>query len=124
MNQLYTHLYSLLHNSFAPFLLLLLTYHPSPCLYSYLNPPPISSLTHSPLPPHPHPLPITPYHHSSLFSHPLGNVYCGLINSGGSRQDYVGIGESVNLASRLMGKAHGRVLVDECTYTHLHRLVV
>lgn len=32
-----------------------------------------------------------------------------------------GIGESVNLASRLMGKAHGRVLVDESTYTHLHR---
>lgn len=33
----------------------------------------------------------------------------------------LGIGESVNLASRLMAKANGEVLVDESTHSHLHR---
>ena len=44
-----------------------------------------------------------------------GEVYCGLVGSA-IRQDYVCIGDKVNLAARLMGQARGRVLVDKETY--------
>ncbi len=47
-----------------------------------------------------------------------GMVYCGIIGSP-LRQDYVGIGNEVNLAARLMGKAKGKILVDYKTYQNL-----
>lgn len=47
-----------------------------------------------------------------------GSVYCGNIGSV-VRRDYVGIGETVNIAARLMVKAAGRVLVDAGTYARL-----
>eukprot|EP00602_Paraphysomonas_sp_CaronLab_P006171 CAMPEP_0185021234 /NCGR_PEP_ID=MMETSP1103-20130426/3914_1 /TAXON_ID=36769 /ORGANISM="Paraphysomonas bandaiensis, Strain Caron Lab Isolate" /LENGTH=1311 /DNA_ID=CAMNT_0027552633 /DNA_START=35 /DNA_END=3970 /DNA_ORIENTATION=- len=47
-----------------------------------------------------------------------GNAYCGTVGSS-LRQDYVAMGDAVNLAARLMGKAKGRVLVDDITYTRL-----
>lgn len=37
-----------------------------------------------------------------------GIVYCGAVGSF-NRQDYVGIGDTVNLAARLMAKAEGTV---------------
>lgn len=47
-----------------------------------------------------------------------GTVFCGTVGSA-LRKDYVGIGSQVNLAARLMNKAHGKILVDTFTYTHL-----
>lgn len=47
-----------------------------------------------------------------------GTAYCGVIGSE-TRQDYVAIGKSVNLAARLMGKAHGQVYIDARTFEHL-----
>ena len=47
-----------------------------------------------------------------------GSVYCGNIGSV-VRRDYVGIGETVNIAARLMVKAKGRVLMDKATYSRL-----
>ena len=44
-----------------------------------------------------------------------GLIYCSSIGSG-IRRDYVGIGDKVNLAARLMSKAKGRILLDESTY--------
>ena len=45
-----------------------------------------------------------------------GLVYCSSIGSS-VRRDYVGIGDKVNLAARLMGKAKGRVLLDIDSYS-------
>jgi class 3 adenylate cyclase len=49
-----------------------------------------------------------------------GNVYCGNVGSL-NRRDYVGIGDTVNLAARFMGKAKGKVFIDEATYDSLPR---
>jgi class 3 adenylate cyclase len=43
-----------------------------------------------------------------------GLVYCSSIGSS-IRRDYVGIGDKVNLAARLMCKAKGRILLDDGT---------
>lgn len=47
-----------------------------------------------------------------------GQCFCGTIGSI-LRRDYVAIGDSVNMAARLMSKAHGRILIDESTYSSL-----
>ena len=47
-----------------------------------------------------------------------GSIYCGNVGSV-LRRDYVGIGDKVNLAARLMGKAKGNVFVDENSYHQL-----
>ena len=44
-----------------------------------------------------------------------GLIYCSSIGSM-IRRDYVGIGDKVNLAARLMAKAKGRILFDESTF--------
>jgi class 3 adenylate cyclase len=49
-----------------------------------------------------------------------GNVYCGNVGSG-HRRDYVGIGDTVNLAARFMSKADGRVYMDAATHESLPR---
>lgn len=48
-----------------------------------------------------------------------GSVFCGTIGAS-ERLDYVGIGNEVNLAARLMSKANNRILVDEATYMTLN----
>lgn len=48
-----------------------------------------------------------------------GNVFCGSVGAP-ERRDYAGIGNEVNLAARLMSKAHGRVLLDNATYSNLN----
>lgn len=47
-----------------------------------------------------------------------GHAYCGTVGSI-MRQDYVAMGDAVNLAARLMGKGKGRILVDENTFQRL-----
>lgn len=47
-----------------------------------------------------------------------GIVFCGCVGTP-QRRDYVGIGSDVNMAARLMSKAHGRILVDESTTDNL-----
>jgi hypothetical protein len=47
-----------------------------------------------------------------------GSIYCGNVGSV-LRRDYVGIGDKVNLAARLMGKAKGSIFVDENSYNQL-----
>lgn len=47
-----------------------------------------------------------------------GHAYCGTVGSI-MRQDYVAMGDAVNLAARLMGKASGRILVDDNTFSRL-----
>lgn len=47
-----------------------------------------------------------------------GNVFCGNIGSL-VRRDFVGIGHTVNLAARLMGKSKGSIFIDEETYSYL-----
>ena len=49
-----------------------------------------------------------------------GNIFCGSVGAP-ERRDYAGIGNEVNLAARLMSKAHGRVLIDKATYTNLNQ---
>jgi hypothetical protein len=49
-----------------------------------------------------------------------GNIFCGAEGSL-ERRDYAGIGNEVNLAARLMGKAKGRVLIDATTYSNLNQ---
>jgi class 3 adenylate cyclase len=49
-----------------------------------------------------------------------GNIFCGSVGAP-ERRDYAGIGNEVNLAARLMSKAHGRVLIDKNTYTNLNQ---
>ena len=56
--------------------------------------------------------------HSCSIGLTTGNVYCGNVGCS-NRQDFVGIGDSVNLAARLMSKADGKVLVDPTTYEDL-----
>jgi class 3 adenylate cyclase len=56
--------------------------------------------------------------HSISVGIATGTTYCGLIGSE-CRRDYVAIGKSVNLAARLMGNAHGSILVDTYTLDHL-----
>lgn len=48
-----------------------------------------------------------------------GTVFCGTIGAA-ERCDYVGIGTEVNMAARLMAKAHGDIFVDEATYGNLN----
>ena len=47
-----------------------------------------------------------------------GEAYCGTVGSK-IRQDYVAMGDTVNLSARLMCKAHGRVLIDDVTFSEL-----
>ena len=47
-----------------------------------------------------------------------GTIFCGVVGAD-TRRDYVGIGDHVNFAARLMGAAKGRVLIDEATYIAL-----
>jgi class 3 adenylate cyclase len=47
-----------------------------------------------------------------------GIVYCGNVGNE-VRREYAAVGDVVNLAARLMSKAHGEILMDESTY---HRL--
>lgn len=47
-----------------------------------------------------------------------GNVFCGNVGAP-ERRDYAGIGNEVNLAARLMGKAKGRILIDTPTHNNL-----
>ena len=42
------------------------------------------------------------------------DVYCGTVGSM-ERMEYAAIGSEVNMAARLMGKAHGRILIDGAT---------
>ena len=48
-----------------------------------------------------------------------GNVFCGTVGAI-ERRDYAGIGTDVNMAARLMSKAHSRVLLDMKTYHNLN----
>ena len=41
-----------------------------------------------------------------------GDVYCGTVGSA-LRMEYAAIGSVVNMAARLMGKAHGGILIDD-----------
>ena len=56
--------------------------------------------------------------HSVSVGITTGAVYCGTVGSH-IRRDYVGIGSKVNMAARLMGKAHGRILIEVDTYNRL-----
>jgi class 3 adenylate cyclase len=47
-----------------------------------------------------------------------GLAYCGIVGSQ-LRRDYACIGDKVNIAARLMGKAKGRVLVDPDVYAQV-----
>ena len=47
-----------------------------------------------------------------------GDVYCGTVGSA-VRMEYAAIGNVVNMAARLMGKANGGILIDDATYSHL-----
>ena len=49
-----------------------------------------------------------------------GMVFCGCVGAT-SRYDYVGIGTDVNIAARLMCKAHGAVYIDPTTYRSLNK---
>jgi class 3 adenylate cyclase len=51
-----------------------------------------------------------------------GNVYCGTVGSM-MRQEYAAIGDVVNLAARLMSKAHETIYIDEASFTRLPELV-
>jgi hypothetical protein len=62
------------------------------------------------------------YGHSVSIGITTGNVYCGVIGSI-ERRDYAGIGTDVNMAARLMYKAHGRLLLDQQTYQNLSKSV-
>jgi len=62
------------------------------------------------------------YGHSVSIGITTGNVYCGVIGSI-ERRDYAGIGTDVNMAARLMCKAHGRLLLDQQTYQNLSKSV-
>ena len=46
------------------------------------------------------------------------DVYCGTVGSS-ERMEYAAIGSAVNMAARIMGKAKGRLLVDQVVYNHL-----
>ena len=53
-----------------------------------------------------------------------GAVYCGEVGTG-ARREYAVIGDSVNLAARLMGAARdGQLLVDRATYERVRRHTV
>jgi class 3 adenylate cyclase/Cdc6-like AAA superfamily ATPase len=56
--------------------------------------------------------------YSSSIGITTGSVYCGIVGTS-YRRDYVAIGRSVNLAARLMCKAHGRILLDDDTFKRL-----
>jgi hypothetical protein len=56
--------------------------------------------------------------HATSIGITTGQCFCGTIGSI-LRRDYVAIGDSVNMAARLMSKAHGRILVDEKTHGSL-----
>jgi len=47
-----------------------------------------------------------------------GDAYCGTVGSS-IRQDYVAMGDPVNMAARLMCKAKGRIIVDTVTHSML-----
>jgi class 3 adenylate cyclase len=49
-----------------------------------------------------------------------GDAYCGTVGSS-IRQDYVAMGDPVNMAARLMCKAKGRIIVDTETHSMLPR---
>lgn len=56
--------------------------------------------------------------HSCSIGITSGNVYCGNVGSL-IRREFVGIGATVNLAARLMGKSKGLIYVDETTYGNI-----
>jgi class 3 adenylate cyclase len=60
--------------------------------------------------------------HATSIGITTGQCFCGTIGSI-LRRDYVAIGDSVNMAARLMGKAHGRILVDETTHGSLPAMI-
>jgi adenylate cyclase len=45
-----------------------------------------------------------------------GLIFCGIIGAD-TRRDYIGLGDHVNFAARLMGAAKGRVLLDRSTFS-------
>jgi hypothetical protein len=47
-----------------------------------------------------------------------GDVYCGTVGSA-LRMEYAAIGSVVNMAARLMCKAHGGILIDDATHARL-----
>jgi class 3 adenylate cyclase len=49
-----------------------------------------------------------------------GTVFCGSVGAL-ERRDYAGVGTDVNMAARLMSKAHGRILIDAATYRSLNK---
>ena len=55
-----------------------------------------------------------------------GRVYCGTVGSAGSRCEFAVIGDSVNMAARLMGKSknYGGVLIDKTMYATAARNVI
>lgn len=54
------------------------------------------------------------FRHTCSVGITTGTAFCGTIGSS-LRQDYAAIGNSVNMAARLMGKAKGRILIDQET---------
>jgi len=52
-----------------------------------------------------------------------GDVYCGTVGSD-LRMEYAAIGNVVNMAARLMGKAKGGILIDDTTFSRLSRSMV
>jgi hypothetical protein len=57
-------------------------------------------------------------HMQVSFGITTGDVYCGTVGSA-LRMEYAAIGSVVNMAARLMGKAHGGILIDDATYFRL-----
>lgn len=57
--------------------------------------------------------------HSCSIGITTGVAYCGTLGSF-RRQDYVAVGKTVNLASRFMAKAKGRILLDQNTFDSLY----
>jgi hypothetical protein len=60
------------------------------------------------------------YIYSTIYT---GNVYCGVVGSV-IRQDYVGIGQAVNLAARLMSKGDRCVMIMHYIYRSFNSPVV
>lgn len=52
-----------------------------------------------------------------------GVVYCGTLGNE-VRREYAAVGDVVNLAARLMSKAHGEILLDQKTYSRLPEVIL